>query len=84
MRHLQEKDWEYLIQRAETDPDLDNVRKYVEDVETAIVLQGMERFTSKNGHFDETELRRIGDRLLRIKRDRLKWPDPFDRELAAD
>jgi hypothetical protein len=77
MSHLQPRDWEHLIERAETEPDLQKVRGYLEDVETAVVLHGIDRFKTPNGHVDATDLRRISDRLLKLKRDRLKWPEPF-------
>jgi hypothetical protein len=65
MSHLQPRDWEHLIDRAETEPDLQKVREYLKDVETAVVLHGIDRFKTPNGHVDATDLRRISDRLLK-------------------
>lgn len=84
MGHLHQDEWEFLVERAETEPDLEKVRQYVEDVETAMLLDAMDGAESRNGHVDHAVSRKICDRLLRIKRDRLKWPDPFIRDSSDD
>jgi hypothetical protein len=65
-----------LIQRAETERDLDKVRRYVEDVEAAIHVHTLHN--SHGGNGDAVAMRRIGDRLLKIKSEQLKWPVLFD------
>jgi transcriptional regulator of nitric oxide reductase len=74
MSHSHSKDWENLVERAEVEPDLKKVRQYVEEIETAMVLQGIDRFSSRKDEPDSATVRNIKDRLRRIKVERLKWP----------
>jgi hypothetical protein len=70
-------EWEKYIQLAETDPDLDKVREYVEEAETAMFFRATALLHSNDGHQESEALRQAATRLLRIKNDRLKWPNPL-------
>ena len=77
MSHLQHWEWEVWIQLAESEPDLEKATKYVEEAETAMYFRAIALVHSFNGHEESDALRRGSDRLLRIKSQKLKWPDPF-------
>jgi hypothetical protein len=71
-------EWESHIHLAETDPDLDKVREHVEEAETAMFYRAMDLVHSTSGGNQESEaLRRAAGRLSVVKRERLKWPDPY-------
>jgi hypothetical protein len=69
-------EWDAYIRFAETHPDLDKVREYVEEAEVAMFYRAMDLVHSTSGHEGSEALHRAADRLV-VKRDRLKWPEPY-------
>jgi hypothetical protein len=70
-------EWERLIQLAETEPDLEKATAYVEEAESALFFRLNELVHSSDGHLESEVLDRATDRLLRIKSEKLNWPNPF-------
>jgi hypothetical protein len=69
--------WERYIQLAETYLDLDRVSAYVEEAEAAMFSRSLELLPATHGSEESQALRRASARLLRVKNERLKWPNPF-------
>ena len=68
---------ENLVRLAETEPDLNKTRRYLEEAETAMFFRALELVNSSDGQEESRSLYSAADRLLRVKRERLKWPDAF-------
>ena len=68
---------ENLVRLAETEPDLNKTRRYLEEAETAMFFRALELVNSSDGQEESRSLHSAADRLLRVKRERLKWPDAF-------
>jgi hypothetical protein len=70
-------EWEKLIELAEKETDLEKTREYLELAETALFFRSNEILCSRDGYEESEALHQAPNRLLRIKSEKLKWPDPF-------
>jgi hypothetical protein len=76
MEYPEKPTWERFVCLAETEPDLELARDYVEMAETAMFFRASDLVHSPNGCEESEALHCAADRLLRVKNERLKWPEP--------
>jgi hypothetical protein len=61
---------------AETEPDLRKARECLNEAETSMFFRSLELVNSLEGHDESKQLHAAADRLLRVKSEKLKWPEP--------
>ena len=71
--------WEGVVELAETETDIDKLRKCVEQAESVMFRRASERASSNDGQVEGESSGRAADRLFRVKNEWLKWPNPFSR-----
>jgi hypothetical protein len=71
------QDWDRYIDSAEAETDLGKARAYLEQAEVSLFQGGAAFVGCSNGSDHALILRQASEKILRIKKERLNWPDSF-------
>jgi hypothetical protein len=70
-------EWQKPYEAAVKEDDLQNLTKLIDEAESAIFERMLALSSSPDGHQELQAVRDACQRLLDIKTEKLKWPNPF-------
>ena len=75
MGNLRFPGWEKPLREAQSATDLDRMLEKVHETEAAMFVRCLELASTADGNVEREAMRIASDELLKIKIEKLKWPD---------